>query len=109
MIKTKICKKCHQEFFCRVIVEGKTKNIYNRSYCLDCQPFNQKHETLNICLKCGSTFAQQQVINGVVRGLSKRSYCLDCSPFGGRNVSKIHLLDNTKLTNIQEQILENNK
>ncbi len=55
----KICKKCKVEFPCRKIIDGKTRNLSHRRFCLDCSPFG-KHNTKNL----NKNDAQRPVING---------------------------------------------
>lgn len=62
-----ICKKCHVRFSCNKWIEGKKKNLANRSYCLDCSPF-KSHNTRKLhignkcvlarCKTCGKNYAK---------------------------------------------------
>ena len=38
------CKKCQANFPNRIKIDGKEKNLGNRSYCLDCSPYGE-HNT----------------------------------------------------------------
>lgn len=58
-----ICNKCNQKFPNRIKIDGITKIICNRKYCLDCSPFNQ-HNTRKI-EKYGDS-------------LEGKRYCSDC-------------------------------
>jgi len=42
-----VCEKCNKSFPNRVKIEGKTRVLKNRKYCLECSPFN-KHNTKKI-------------------------------------------------------------
>jgi len=42
-----ICKKCNNKFPNRVLINGITKNVSKRKYCIGCSPFN-KHNTRQI-------------------------------------------------------------
>lgn len=39
-----LCNNCHKDFPNRIKLNGITRNISNRKYCLDCSPFGQ-HNT----------------------------------------------------------------
>ena len=39
----KTCKKCNQEFRVHALVNGKTRNLQRRDFCLDCSPFNGRN------------------------------------------------------------------
>lgn len=41
------CKKCSNNFPCHIWIDGKERNLQNRSYCLECSPFGQ-HNTKRI-------------------------------------------------------------
>ncbi|MBR0288644.1 MAG: hypothetical protein IJQ82_06665 [Selenomonadaceae bacterium] len=58
-----ICKKCGKPFPGRIKIDGKTRNLHTRSYCLKCSPFNS-HNTCQLdrpiregykCSRCGET------------------------------------------------------
>jgi hypothetical protein len=54
-----VCKKCGNEFPNRVVIEEKTRNLCNRSYCLECAPFGEGRRVLvipdndRVCIHCG--------------------------------------------------------
>lgn len=63
------CKNCKSHFPNRVKINGKTKSIHSRSYCLDCSPFGlRSYKGLNpssknsssknpcICISCGKKY-----------------------------------------------------
>jgi hypothetical protein len=43
----KICEKCQKNFPYNIKIDGKTRNLSSRKYCLDCSPFD-KHNTKNL-------------------------------------------------------------
>ena len=45
------CKKCGKTILCRVVIDGKERNLQNRKFCLSCSPFGQ-HNTKNIAREC---------------------------------------------------------
>lgn len=61
------CKKCNTEFPIWMVIEGKTRNLKNRKFCVDCSPFGkgnrkqlhlsetQKDETLT-CPFCSKDY-----------------------------------------------------
>ena len=63
-----VCKKCGQHFPNRFMIDGKTRVVRNRKYCLDCSPFGL-HNTRQIhiveerelskgyCKQCGRKLA----------------------------------------------------
>ena len=63
MIK-KICEICKKEFPLKSIIDGKSRNLQNRKYCLECSPYG-KHNTRKlkdapvagkkVCSKCKET------------------------------------------------------
>ena|SRR3989304_3347259 len=65
------CKKCKKHFPNRVLIDGKTRIIHTRVYCLDCSPFG-KHNTKDLtqpernqgdkiqCFKCKEWFDKGQ-------------------------------------------------
>ncbi len=59
----KICSNCQNEFSVKVLIDGKTKYLYNRNCCLVCSPIGShntrrtilpkaKKENHKICSKC---------------------------------------------------------
>jgi len=40
-----ICKQCHKQFKVRVKIDGKLRNLRNRTKCLDCLPFGSSFYT----------------------------------------------------------------
>lgn len=42
-----ICKKCGEYFTTKMLIDGKYRNLGNRSYCLDCSPWG-RHNTKKI-------------------------------------------------------------
>lgn len=48
----KKCLKCGAIMKNRITIEGKTKNISKRKYCIDCSPFGL-HNTSQLCNKVG--------------------------------------------------------
>ncbi|SRR6266403_343786 len=58
----KSCKKCNNYYPSRIKIDGKVRNLKNRSYCLDCSPFN-KHNTKqldvyiknDVCKECNNS------------------------------------------------------
>lgn len=64
MGKTMICKNCGKVFPNRIVIDGEKKDLYNRSFCLECSPFNQ-HNTKDItqkkyCVICGVELVNRQ-------------------------------------------------
>jgi len=57
-----VCKKCNNKFPNRIKIDGKTKNLCNRKYCLTCSPWGE-HNTSKVHIKdkheyrckCGET------------------------------------------------------
>lgn len=84
-----ICRKCHNRFPNRVIIEGKPRNLQSREFCLDCSPFNL-HNTRKIdklspiaigkktCPRCNT---EKDVEDFYLRrdGSDLSSYCKKCS------------------------------
>lgn len=61
------CQKCQKEFSTKIKLNGKTRNLQRRKYCLDCSPFgehntidltNRPTEALCVCCKGGLKFKQ---------------------------------------------------
>jgi len=57
----KICELCGTEFPYHIRIEGKSRNLCNRKYCLTCSPFG-RHNTRALgrtvqlsCLNCGES------------------------------------------------------
>lgn len=55
------CKKCNKYFKNYIKIDGKTRNLCRRKFCLECSPFKQ-HNTKNLskniiikCKKCNDT------------------------------------------------------
>jgi hypothetical protein len=42
-----ICKKCGKAFSFRIKIDGKSRNLGNRKFCLDCSPF-LSHNTIDL-------------------------------------------------------------
>lgn len=58
------CRLCHERFPCRVVINGRTRLIAGRKYCLKCSPFGAKNtrrlevpsEHNRICSACSRGF-----------------------------------------------------
>lgn len=56
-----VCRKCETEFPNRMVIDGESKSLQNRKYCLTCSPYKE-HNTKKIeiektveCKTCGET------------------------------------------------------
>jgi hypothetical protein len=81
-----VCSKCGEYFPCKIRINGKSHNLSNRKFCLDCSPFGL-HNTRGIktptigkriCPKCGKEknddeFYRRRTNNKLT------SYCIDCN------------------------------
>jgi len=56
----KICKQCGSSFPLKVVIDGKTKNLQNRKYCLTCSPFGS-HNTKKLEMCVNDTEAQKVI------------------------------------------------
>lgn len=84
-----ICKKCNQKFPFQKKINGKTRNLGNRSYCLNCSPFGShntkklemgsvKTSNTKICPSCEQEKSNTGFYQRTDRvGLSQ--YCKKCS------------------------------
>lgn len=59
------CKKCKKNFLRRIVIAGRTRNLNNRKYCLDCSPFKmhntkrlhlREKQTFKVCKECKRQF-----------------------------------------------------
>lgn len=93
-----MCRKCGNKFPNRVVIEGETKVLNKRKYCLDCSPFG-RHNTkqlvpspdklLRKCSRCGETdhtkfYGNKKTICGKChsyytsqKGREKRAYAIE--------------------------------
>ena len=80
----KICEICKKEFSLKAIINGKSRNLQNRKYCLECSPYG-KHNTrkldlvkagVKVCSRCKET----KPIENFARKNKDRlqSWCNDC-------------------------------
>lgn len=83
------CRKCSKHFPNRSIVDGVSKNVSKRKFCLDCSPFG-KHNTRDLtqsptselpptkwCSKCGRELSRDAFYaNKKTNKLL--SYCIEC-------------------------------
>lgn len=86
-----ICQNCHQSFPNRMKIEGKTRNLHRRKYCLDCSPFNQHNnrklhclpmdQTHKQCPRCQQTLQVEEfyLVKSKDRGMKYSSYCKPCT------------------------------
>ena len=42
-METRTCRKCKNKIPFKKIIDGKTRNLSNRKFCLDCSPFGSKN------------------------------------------------------------------
>jgi len=101
-MKTKICKKCGNEFNLRCIVNNELYTMYTRSYCLNCSPLDIS-PAIKLCTNCGEEFNVRQIKNGKLLKLYDRNQCLNCMPYCKEKNIRTKLKNN-KLNSIQEQI-----
>lgn len=75
-----VCKKCGNEFKTSTIIDGKTRNLGSRRYCLHCSPFGQ-HNTRRLhkqdpryvlCQSCGKEFLYDKSAGNSL------SFCASC-------------------------------
>ena len=89
-----ICKKCGNEFPCKMIIDGKEKFLHRRSYCLDCSPFGsrkgydlrkeksrEKGPRKKYCTKCNRQFEW-----------TKNNVCSTCRNRDRRHLNKLELV-----------------
>ena len=80
------CVKCDESFKNFVTVDGKSRNLSRRKYCLTCSPFGQ-HNTLKIhdpdvmnpnrtCLNCGRPFTYKGKKNNTAN--HRKDQCNSC-------------------------------
>ena len=85
------CLKCGNEFPVRIIIEGKSRNLCKRKFCLECSPW-KKHNTKNIinhfkdqklCSRCKRTLNT----NCFYRDKSREfgTFCKECT----KNITRI--------------------
>lgn len=77
-----ICKKCDNYFPTKIKIDGKTRNLSKRRYCLDCSPFgthNTKkiHKPPNKKIQCECSICNREYIYDSTRGHSKTK-CNTC-------------------------------
>lgn len=83
------CKKCGQYFPYRIVINGRTRSLSKRKYCLSCHPFGEHNirnleseppiETavLTICKTCGKKFYYYR--NSNERSGDCKTECNSCS------------------------------
>jgi len=85
-----VCKKCAKPFSPTLRIGGKTHNLGNRKYCLECSPFGA-HNTRKLhgepatrkpCKQCGKP-----------RGNSAASVCYSCMVSNWRRKIKLKSID----------------
>ena len=59
------CKKCAGSIPARITVDGKVRNLQNRTYCLSCSPFGEhnrgrRHQGNRSCNACGKLISPKE-------------------------------------------------
>lgn len=79
-----VCKKCNTSFPNRVKINGRTRNISRRKYCLDCSPFGahntrqienesiKQYDENRICQRCKQNFTYNRKENNT------KTFCSSC-------------------------------
>lgn len=78
-----ICRKCSNKFPNRIKIDGRTKNLSKRRFCLDCSPFNKHNTSQNpskegckFCPRCKNQFALNCFYTR--KNQNPMSWCINC-------------------------------
>jgi hypothetical protein len=80
------CKKCHSEFSSYTTIDGKSRNLCKRKFCLSCSPFGKRNrrdlvrnnDTSRECSWCKKRKSLRDFYKPYGKRKRQHTFCKDC-------------------------------